>query len=203
MTNDADSTVELSQPIPPSSQYVRSYPACNCGQRWLCAECRETWVRRRQRTTMKWLRHSASASTCNWFSTLTIPTEGSWLSETGELWKRWKRIGRLRSLHRQRAVPGELAAIRRGIASLHLVNRDLSWQPHIHAVFVADADFQERAIVDCWHAQGRGYAEIEHARSFGAVVRYSIAGQLPQPLDDCLAISRMLRGVRIVRRIGR
>ena len=89
------------------------------------------------------------------------------------------------------------------MAALHLVNRVGRWQPHLHAVVVQDAESDATAIVVAWQALGDGFADLEPAASLGAVVRYSIAGELPDGDDDRAALARMMRGQRMIRRIGK
>ena len=184
------------------SLYVRSYPRCNCGDRWLCDECRDTWIRRRARTTSKWL-NDALAGGRAWAVLLTTPTTGHWLTELTELWDRWRALGRLRTLHRQRKTQGALTLIRRGVASAHLLSRTGDWQPHLHAVLVTEMECDELAIIDAWKAFGEGYADIEPVRKMGAAIRYAIAGSVERPLDDRVMLAELLPRVRMVRRIGK
>lgn len=203
MTKEVASSLPCEIAAIPSSQYVRSYPVCNCGKRWTCVDCRESWIRRRQRTSEKWLNSALANGGKAWFALLSIPTAGAWLTEAGELWQRWRRLGRQRSLHRQRRTPGELSTIDRGIAAMHMVNKQGRWQPHLHAVIVTSAQFDADKIIDQWQALGPGFADIERVESLGAVIRYSIAGPIPESPGELAALSEWLAGVRMVRRIGR
>jgi hypothetical protein len=201
MTDQAQEC-SISSPFPFTRQNVRSYPLCNCGNRWLCDGCRNAWIRRRERTSRRWLQEAISPKTRVWFVLLSIPSSGSWFTEMEELWKRWRKLGRTRTLHRQRKDKGELAHVLRGVASLHLVNKERYWGPHLHAVLVASDSTEKSSINRTWQSMGEGFAEAEEARSLGAVIRYSIAGELPDSQEDRMALARVLHGKRLVRRIG-
>jgi|GEM_PF-3358521 len=202
------------QPIPalprpslcPTRQYgtsVTTPQRCQCSLRWECEECREYWVRRRQRTCYRWLEDALREDGQAWFAHLTIPAKGDWTAETNELFLRWSKLGKARSQQRFRAKQDGLACIRRGIGCLHLVNESKAWQPHLHAVLVTDRTTEDQSLVNNWQAMGVGYAEVELARSLGAVVRYSIAGPLPSDCEKRRMLSEALKGVRMIRRIGR
>jgi len=201
------------QPLPalplqssiPSSQYrliVTTSQRCNCERRWECDECREYWIRRRQRSNERWLADAIGSDGETWFGMFTIKTNGDWQAEVNELFSRWSRLGKLRSQLRYRANQNGLGAIRRGIGVIHLVGSNGHYQPHLHAVLVSDPSLDIRPITNAWQSVG-GYADMQSARSLGAVVRYSIAGPLPDAVEDRKEVATLLRGVRIVRRLGR
>lgn len=176
---------------------------CQCGNRWECIRCRRYWIGRRYRSAMPWLRGAISTDGLVWFAMLTIPTAGDWQAESVELFRRWAKFGKQRSQQRYRGTQRSLGSIRRGIGALHLVGRAGRFQPHLHGVIVSDPSIDSRSIIDAWTRFGRGFADVQPARSLGAVVRYAIAGPLPKDPSDRKQISGMLHGVRVVRRIGK
>lgn len=186
-----------------SSLYVSAPARCNCGARWRCDQCRRSWIGRRYRSAYSWLLQSVDAGGVAWFAMLTIPTAGEWQRETNELWRRWRALGQQRTRERRNHSETGLVRIRRGIGALHLVNRAGAWQPHLHAVIAVDLQGDGTAIEDAWEALGDGFADVSPAASLEAVVRYSIAGELPACIADRETLERMMRGVRVVRRIGR
>ena len=138
-----------------------------------------------------------------WFAVLRIPTGKEWLAESSELFERWGKLGKARSQQRFRKQKGQLGAIRRGIAVLHLSLQDGNHHPHLHAVIVADADMDSHTVIDAWKAMGQGTCELQVANSLEATIRYSIADVLPNDPLERQSLARLLKGVRMVRRIGK
>lgn len=190
---------------PLSSQYGRSVTTslCQCGRRYECYECREYWVRRRCRSSEAWLRDAIGDDGKVWFVLSTLPVSGDWPTETTELFRRWSLLGKRRSQQRFRASQQGLGSIRRGIASLHLVGSRGRYQPHLHAVIVADPTMGTQALIEAWQTMGQGYVDAQRADSLGAVVRYAVAGPLPSDPIERASLGETLRGVRVIRRVGR
>lgn len=188
-----------------SSLYGRSVTTslCQCGRRWECMECRSYWVKRRKESSGKWLTDAMGNDGLAWFVTLTIPTAGEWVSESAELFDRWSKLGKQRSQQRFRGTQHGLGSIRRGLGALHLVNRRGHYQPHLHGLLVSDSTCISEAVANAWNRMGPGYVEIELARKKAAVEGYSIAGPLPSEASERKAIASMLKGIRVIRRIGR
>ncbi len=142
---------------------VETY-ACRCGDRIGCDECRRYWVRRRVRGSMAFLGGRASH-----FATMTIPTNESWLEESGELWRRWSLLGRRQS---KAKIRGENTLELRGVASMHLVNCNRVFQPHIHAVL--DCRSPEW-IQTTWKSFGEGFVDVEPIRDVESALAYALA----------------------------
>ena len=197
-------TTDLPSAATQSSLYVsQSLHLCNCGDRFECETCRQSWIAKRSRTSERWLSNAIAVDGVAWFAMLTIPTLGEWVTESSELFRRWTKLGKQRSQQRFRGIPRGLGSIRRGIGVLHLVGRAGRFQPHLHGVIVSDPSIDSRSIIDAWQRFGQGFVDVQLARSLGAVVRYAIAGPLPHELADRKEVGAMLHGVKIVRRIGR
>lgn len=195
---------EVETPVLPSSLYVtHSLPRCNCGDRWQCDQCRRAWIGRRYRASKKWLRERINLDGEIWFALLTIPTGKEWLGETAELFERWSKLGKARSQQRFRKQRGQLGAIRRGIAVLHLLRRDGNYHPHLHAVIVSNANMDFQSVIDAWQAMGQGFADLQKADSLEATIRYSIADDVPNDPLERQSLASLLKGVRMVRRIGK
>ena len=192
-----------SLPAQPSLYVSQSLHLCNCGDRWECETCRRSWIAKRSRSSERWLSDAMTADGVAWFALMNLQTKGDWLAESAELFGRWAKLGKQRSQQRFRGIPHGLGSIRRGIGALHLVGRAGRFQPHLHGVIVSDPSIDSRSIIDSWTRMGQGFADVQPAQSLGAVVRYAIAGPLPNATSDRKEIAALLHGVRIVRRIGK
>ena len=188
-----------------SSLYGRSVTTslCKCGRRWECMECRRYWVDRLKRSNGPWLRDAMGNDGLAWFVTLTIPTKREWFSELPQLFDRWSKLGKQRSQQRFRGTQNGLGSIRRGIAALHLVNKAGLYQPHLHGVVVSNPTMDTQSLIDAWNRMGPGFVEIELARKKAAVEGYSIAGPLPSDESERKAIASLLKGIKVIRRIGK
>lgn len=188
----------------PSSLNVVSYPdfLCNCGKRMQCIQCHRAWVGRRYRTNIKWLEIALESGGIAWFGLFTLPNIDGWVIASAELWSRWRKLGRARSLSKQRRRPDTLAQIRRGIAAMHFVNKSGAFQPHLHAVFVSDPEFDPLFVINLWKEFGSGYADLERANSLGATLRYSINGPMPSSKEGKLEMDKILKGKHLIKRIG-
>ena len=183
-----------------SSQTVVSCARCKCSNRWMCSECRGYWIARRTSSSLRWLSESQGEYM---FATLTIRTAEDWAKECEVLWGSWRKLGRLRSCDRRRRNSKTgLVQVMRGVAALHLVNKERGWQPHLHAVLCCDSALDIGMMERAWKSVGGGYADVERVRSLKACIRYAIAGELPADEQSRRKVSRLLHGVRVIRRIG-
>ncbi len=169
----------------PSLNVRSSRTHCNCGNRWTCDWCRNAWIARRKRSNLKWLSDANGSDARSWFCTFTVAVSEDIRADMEMLWGRWSELGRQRSLSRSRTVLKGLGLISRGFAAMHLLNRYEGWQPHLHAIIIADRTLEPDVVIEFWQERG-GYADVEEVRSLGAVVHYSIA----DPCQKTNAIER-------------
>jgi len=201
MPSSTPSSLYVSKSLPVDSVEFR--PLCNCGRRFQCNCCRKAIGDKRKRSAVARLEERAGDDGELWTVLLTTTTCGDWIREVAELWRRWTAIGKRRSQLRFRKHTDGLAGIRLGVASLHLCNSRLAYSPHLHAVFATDPSWDQYSIIHAWDRFSDGFAGPQVVMSTVKITRYSILGEIPDDMESQAELATVVRGVRLVRSMGR
>lgn len=175
---------------------------CNCARRIKCPICHDAWVGKRYRSAYDRIWPHINNGNNAWLATLTVPTGNNWIAEADEVWRRWRRLGELRTNATRRKEPSGLASIQYGMATIHYVNKKGRWHPHLHAVIAADRTFASSHITEPWGTLISNRPPVEKVSDLRATIRYVIDIPVPSDLSERDELQLGTRGLRMIRHIG-